>query len=234
MSRHPAVDAILSNLESTRNRYGDAAYIRAVEQAVKEVFRNGQEDLKAIVKETFGDIVDIARLERETLKTPAVDLKQAMAQQLKQQMPGLQTQAQFDVFMAAFDALRLYMGNVFSGQPYAQAKEALLKSLDVAVDATKLSEKLGHVPEASTNPEADKYKNPPKEFGETEHFQSLMTDLDSIRSREQLNQWYSATKAQREMIVSSSLRNQLFDNIRSIRAVYSGFPYGSLNSSRER
>jgi hypothetical protein len=236
---HPIVDAIINRLNPIREKFGEEAFRKAAEQAAAEILRMaGTEnpELVGVVKEALKDVVNFDELDSPQAAVPpqpvppqpvppqpvppspqVSGMNQLMFQQLRQQMPGLQTQAQFEAFMLTFDALRAYMNHTFLGQKElaATSRDAVLRGLDLAADVTVLVSKLEEVPESATSSEAEKYKAPPKEFGETDLFQQFMADLDAMKTREELLRWYSVNRAKIDSIVDVKLRNELFDGIRA-------------------
>lgn len=145
-------------------------------------------------------------------------------QALQAQLPNLKTQAQLNAFMAAFDALRLVLDATFGGDKMAatQAKEALLQALDVAEKVTSIGESLRDVPEAATGPQAAQFIDPPKQFHEHDVHRALLAQLEQIQAMPDLETWYAGTKAQRDEVVSPSLRNVLYDAIRAKRNALQG------------
>lgn len=221
MSNPAAIDTMMAQLARIRERFGEVAYTEAAEGAARELL--GHPELADITREVLKDVVDFKKIDatpKPAAVKPSATMDQVIAQQVKQQMPGLKTQAQFETFMAAFNSLRLYMNHTFLGEKAQadQAKEVLLLALDNAAKATELSEKLGEVPEAATSPEAEKYKSPPKEFGELEVQQSLLEELKGITAMDDLTQWYLAAKVRFDSVVSLNYRNELYDAIRAKKA----------------
>ncbi len=144
---------------------------------------------------------------------------QIMAQALRQQMPDLKTQVQFTAFMAGFDAFRLLCNSIFSGdQPVeVQARDAFEKSLESMRVATKLSNQFQEIPATDRSPSASQFIDPPSRFTEYDSQKELLVELGRVSTTEELNSWYSSTRDRREKIVTQSLRNVLFDEIRSKR-----------------
>lgn len=140
-----------------------------------------------------------------------------MAQAMKQSMPELKTQVQFTAFMAGFDAFRLLCNSIFAGDTALeeQAIDAFEKSLEAMRVATKLSKQFEEIPEEERSPSANQFVEAPLQFGEYDLQKKLLSELSRLTSTGNLNAWYSSTKEEREKIVSQSLRNILFDEIRT-------------------
>lgn len=144
---------------------------------------------------------------------------QIMAQAMKQSMPELKTQVQFTAFMAGFDAFRLLCNSIFGGDTALeeQAIDAFEKSLEAMRVATKLSNQFQEIPAEDRSPSANQFVEAPLQFGEYDLQKKLLLELDRLTSTEELNAWYLGTKDERERVVSQSLRNILFDEIRNKR-----------------
>jgi hypothetical protein len=141
---------------------------------------------------------------------------QIMAQAMKQSMPELKTQVQFTAFMAGFDAFRLLCNSIFGGDAAleAQAIEAFEKSLEAMRVATKLSNQFQEIPAEDRSPSANQFVEAPLQFGEYDLQKKLLLELARLTTTDALNSWYLGTKEEREKVVSQSLRNILFDEIR--------------------
>jgi hypothetical protein len=218
---HPAIEQMLKQLSTIKERYGEAAYQQSANQAAKLLIQQGGE-MEAVARDVLKDVVDFDNLDASPAPKGQMPADQMMVEALRQQMPGIQTQAQFNLFMASFDALRLFMNSTFLHQDEAaaKAKEALLKALDGAAQVTLLSEKLGHVPEAAESKAAEDFKNPPLQFQEYDVQKALLTELIMITTPEQLGQWYSANRATIDKVVSPHFRNPLLDAIRAKKASF--------------
>lgn len=140
-----------------------------------------------------------------------------MAQAMKQSMPELKTQVQFTAFMAGFDAFRLLCNSIFSGDTALeeQAIDAFEKSLEAMRVATRLSKQFEEIPEEERSPSANQFVEAPLQFGEYDLQKKLLSELSRLTSTEDLNAWYLGTKEEREKVISQSLRNILFDEIRN-------------------
>jgi hypothetical protein len=139
-----------------------------------------------------------------------------MAQAMRQSMPELKTQVQFTSFMAGFDAFRLLCNSIFAcdSSLEEQSLEALNKAFEAMRVATKLSKQFEEIPEGERSPSANQFVETPLQFEEYDLQKRLLTELSRLTSTEDLNNWYLNTKSERDKVVSQSLRNILFDEIR--------------------
>lgn len=218
---HPAIKQMMEQLETIKGKYGEIAYRRAADEAARLFLRQDPETAK-IAREVLQGVVDFDRLDKEPPPAPSMKLnpEQLMAQALKQQMPGLQTQAQYNVTMTAFDALRVHLNAVFMGDKElaTKSKDALLQALEGGVQVTELSQKLGHVPEAATSDAAQDFKQPPKQFHEYDVQRALLTEIEQVTTLAQFNQWYAANRTRIDTVVSKNYRDALFDAMRVKKA----------------
>jgi hypothetical protein len=152
-------------------------------------------------------------MKTESLPNNATNI---MAQAMKQSMPELKTQVQFTAFMAGFDSFRLLCNSIFSRDLTleSQALEALEKSLEAMRISTKLSNQFQEIPAEDRSPSSAQFVETPLQFSEYDTQKKLLLELDRLTSTEELNAWYPKTKDEREKVVSQSLRNILFDQIR--------------------
>jgi hypothetical protein len=169
--------------------------------------------MEAFAREAFKDVVDFDCVVAQRAQMPADN---PILAAIQQQVPGIKSQAQFNVFMAAFDALRATMNAIFLGNPEDEAKglKALESAYTAARKATEITNKLADVPEAATSKAAEEFKTPPKQFTEASEQRDLIAELEGIKSLEALNAWYSSNRTRIDRVVSQSLRNSLFDAIR--------------------
>lgn len=144
------------------------------------------------------------------------DMNQVMMDSIRQQLPNLKTQAQFDLVISTFEAITLYL-NACYGKDTASAvrlREGINKALDLAPKLGEATEKLSDNPEATTNTD---FVEPPKQYTEASSQERLLEELESIDSEASLQEWYAENKSVMDGIVSQNLRNKLFDAIRDKR-----------------
>jgi len=143
---------------------------------------------------------------------------------LRQQMPALKTQAQFNIALAAFDALRMILNHTFEGDmsKVADARRALDLAFDAAHRITEISNQLQDVPEAATSPASQEFKAPPTQFAEYDTQKALLLELEALSGIGELNAWYAVTKDRRDMIKSQTLRDTLLDAIRAKKVQLEG------------
>jgi hypothetical protein len=218
-------DQMLTNLEKIRQDHGEEAYITASKGVAFQVLNKpgGEEYIKKVLSH-----LDIEQLKEEAkAHAPAPEVQpssgtpeEAMLNMLRQQLPNLRTQAQFNIFNAGFDALRVALDSAFGGDTakFEKAKQALLQVFDLAHQSKVMADKLQDLPEAATSKEAEEHKGPPKQFHEYDIQAKLLFELAHLRSTGELTKWYEDSKADLEKVVSQTLRNTLFDEIRKKKA----------------
>jgi hypothetical protein len=152
-----------------------------------------------------------------------MDLEKQMADMLRQQMPGIKSQAQYNAVLAALDAVRLTLNAILTGDKVkeAEGRKALEMTFDVTAKTTEITNKLEEVPEAASGKHAEEFKQPPVQFNEYDVHKSLLTEAELLKDRDSLNAWYASTKDRRDKIVSQGLRNSLMDAIRAKLTVMS-------------
>jgi hypothetical protein len=205
----------MQHLNGIREKYGDDAYKSAATDIAGQFLAQGGETA-AFAREAFKGVVDFDAVEKQRAEMPADN---PILAAIQQQVPGIKSQAQFNVFMAAFDALRATMNAIFTGNDAdeAKGKKALESAYEAAHKATEITGKLTDVPEAATSKAAEEFKNPPRQFTELSEQRALLTELGEIKSTDTLNTWYAANRSRIDRVVSQSLRNALFDSIRQKR-----------------
>lgn len=223
------IDQLATHLKKLRDEQGEEAYRASLTGFAKNLLSQG-ETAPFIEKllERLEDKLDLEPLkkEAETLQAQrekaqqaakdvanAPDFNQAMIGAMKQQMPNLKTQAQFDLVMRIFEAVQLYLNASFGDdeQGAAHARNALNQGLDLAPKLVVMAEEAAESPEIPTNPA---YTEEPRQFTEEAICDQLMAELEGLGSVEQLQQWYGVHKSDLDRIVSQGLRNKLFDRIR--------------------
>ena len=215
---------LLSELSDIRKEHGEKAYRQAVSDAIAALKAQGPRG-EAMARSMFKD-VDFDSLPKPTepvipeaaveeAPPPPPDMNQTMAQTIMSQIPGLRTQAQFNVTMASFDVLRLYLSAIFTGDKEAQerAKKALDGAFLAAEQATKISNNLRDVPEAAKG--GEEFRKAPAEASEFDTMKALLVELDSITTHDAFTTWYQVNRKKLDDVKSQSLRNTLFDAIRA-------------------
>ena len=216
MDPNSTVETLMAQLGRIREMYGEEKFKYAAKQAARMLIAQGPE-MRAKVQEVLKDVVDLDEVEREPPPPfPGAPSNEVMMHALRQQMPGIQTQAQLNATLTAFDALKVTLNAIFLGNKdgVEEGKQALSKAIETASLATDISAKLGHVPEAATSAAADEFKKPPMQFHEYDTMKSLLVELNGIETVEQLTQWYQVTRSRIDQVVTQSYRNELLDSIR--------------------
>jgi len=212
---------LVAHFEKIKAQQGEEAYQKArLSFALSMVLKPRG---AAFVAQAFPDMdIEALRLEAQKLpphvQAPAGQNPQdVMLNAMRQQIPNLKTQAQFNVFMASFDALRHTLNSAF-GQDrpaFEKAKGVLNQALDAAFQISSIVEQLRTTPEAATSAAAAEFKNPPREFEEYDVQKSLLVELGTKLTVADLQNWYDSNRARIDTVVSQTLRNELFDAIRN-------------------
>lgn len=212
------VQSMKQYLGRIRDLYGHDKYRFAAANAARMILAQDP-TREAEVREALSDIVDLNDLLKGSApaypdQLPSEDV---MTASIRASMPGIQTQAQFNVTLTAFDVLRTTLNETFLGNKEQAQKnrEALLQALDAAEKATEISIKLSQVPEAAMSKEAEAFKNPPAQYSEYDIMKSLMLEVEAVTSMSQLNDWYRESRTRIDRVVTQSYRNTLLDTIRA-------------------
>lgn len=136
---------------------------------------------------------------------------------IRMHVPHLQTQAQLDLYMTAFNAFTLTFDSLISGdQEQAKtSRQVLDQSLELIPKLNDAAERVAEIPSAEQSAEASKLVSPPKLFTEADEQARLLVELDKLESSGALNNWYQSERGRIDGVVSKQLRDQLFDAIRA-------------------
>jgi hypothetical protein len=230
MSERDGIGEILQRLSKIRTTMGEEAYEDAMYAVAVELYRRPHGG-EALVLDTFPDIemdlvqsmvypkeiedlTSMARQPEPKQEAPTQDMM--MLNMMRQQMPNLKTQAQFNTFMLAFDALRGTLNAYFGGETAAAevARDVLNKSLDMAAKVTGIAESLKDIPEDQRSDQSNMFTAPAAQLHEYDEQRSLLLELGNVKTFSELQKWYLETKPRRDSIVSQNLRNELLDAIR--------------------
>jgi hypothetical protein len=209
----PQIERLRAQLDGIRSHYGEDAYKRAAQDVAKMLVAQGGET-EATAREMFEGIVDFEHLGE--IPVAGAPVSNPIVDAVRQQMPHLRSQAQFDAFMLGFDAFRAFIDAIYAGDKEGEAssKVALDKAIEGCRTAGSITQKLEDVPEASTSKEAEKFKQPPAQFTEAETLSGLLEELVLIQTATELNDWYTGQRSRMDRVVTQKLRDQLFDAIR--------------------
>lgn len=213
-----------AHFDKVRTSQGEEAYQEARKNfALGMILKDqGEEFLKNLFPDLdLGPIREEAQAKTKTPPPqPGVNAHEVMLNAIRGQIPNLKTQAQFTLFMRAFDALRLTLNAAFGldKEAYEKGKQALGLILDSAFSMSEVVEKLAENPDAATSAAAAEFKNPPKEFTEYDTQKSLLLELGMLKTAEELQRWYDNNRSRMDGVVSQTLRNELFDAIRVKKA----------------
>lgn len=216
--------ALVQRLVKIRNEQGEEAYLAAARQVSVALLEQGGTSGETFVKGAFPEF-DIEELKAEAQKRKASAASQkdsspqdrAMLEAMRSQVPNMKTQAQFNVFMACFDALRGTL-NAYFGMEQASAeisRDALNKALDMASKVTSIGESLKDIPEEARSETSNEFVSEPRQFHEYDTHKRLLGELTTLRTLDELKEWYARQKPQMDRIDSQNLRNGLFDAIRA-------------------
>jgi hypothetical protein len=211
---------LVSHFQKIRTEQGEEAYQRAVKNFALGMILKPRGEL--FLQSAFPDL-DLAAIREEAEKAqpspppPPENPQEVMLNYMKQQVPNLKTQVQFDLFMQCFDAMRKAMNAAFGldKTSYEQFKGALDMLMNTGLKVSAAVEQLKENPEASTN---EDFKQAPKQFQEQDVQTALLAELAQLKSGTELQEWYTANKDRiHGQVVSPVLRNQLLDAIRAKR-----------------
>ena len=213
---------LVTHFEKIRSEQGEEAYLKARSNFARVMILKPRGD--EFLKSAFPDL-DLEAVRAEVAKqvpaAPSVvpNPQEAMLQAIRAQIPNLKTQAQFNLFMKTFDALRLTLNAAFGldESAFNEGKKALDLALNSALAISKVVDQLQEMPEAATSLAAEEFKQPPREFQEYDVHKSLVTELGMISNSAELHRWYDKNRSRIDQVVSQSLRDDLFDKIRSIK-----------------
>lgn len=133
---------------------------------------------------------------------------------LKEALPEIKTQGQYDAAALALKALLGTLAATFKGDATQAAAltKGLLMALEGAKLATSLAAKVEGSPEAVTT---TAHTSEPKEFLEEGVFAKLMGEMNNLSDSEALKAWYQMAKPEADRLVSSKLRNAFYDAFRA-------------------
>ena len=224
---------MLQNFAKIREEKGEAAFEEAVKEFAGKAIENGEDILPGLTNAAFQDFAkkqsewkeaaDKRKAEQDAqaekmkqAKKSDVEVDQNFVKMIQSSMPAIKSQAQFNAFLASFEALRGTMNAIFARDAKAEKEysDALIKSFEAAKQTTEITDKLHDVPEAAESKLASEFKAPPRQFGEYDLQRTLMSELAQINDLETLTRWWTENRARIDDVVSPSLRNPLIDTVR--------------------
>ncbi len=212
------IEALISQLRQVREIKGEAAFQEAIQNVAEQVIHHPQGE--ALLKAALPDInVEELKANMAAKKSTSGSPEESMMKMLAMQVPNMKTQAQFNAFMACFDALRATVNAYFGGQTASaeMAREVLNKSLDMAQQVTAAVEKLNDMPDEAKSEEAKEFTRPPKELHEYDTCKRLIGELEGLHSSANLKEWWTANRQTIDEVVSAKPRNELMDAVRARR-----------------
>jgi len=205
--------AVEQHLQQFKEQKGEAAWREEVKRLAIQAIQTSPKH-EAFWKELTKkfDWIDWDQLKKESH-----GLNQTMANLLKDQMPGVQSQAQYNAVIGAFDAVKLVLNAILVGDKSkeTEARKALELAFEATAKATEITIKLAEVPEAATSEASEDFKNSPIQFHEYDIQRKLLRELEKLSNLTDLNVWYVGTKSERDRVVTQDLRNILIDAIRT-------------------
>lgn len=235
MSDQNPLQDLLTEMARVRAEKGEDAWRLFCQEMVGKIKDIGPQGVK-VAQSLFGDTLDLSSVSSDPpVKSPSTDAPpkdtppsvgpfpsdleagKAFVEAVRSGLPSVQTQAEYDAIAGAFGAMRNAIAAILVGDKEKAAKsdETLLLALQAVKLAKSGSDKLRDVPEAATSPAAESFKRPPRQFGEEDVQKQLLNELDQLQSLPDLKTWYESTKSRRSEVMAPSLRNPLFDAIRS-------------------
>jgi hypothetical protein len=221
---------VVEHLNNIKAKLGEETFRTEVRRLAKTGIKmGGKHELfwRDLVKQyEWLDVEELLASSDPTIGNSTTTSQQSemLMQAMRQQMPGLKTQAQFNAALAVFDTVRMTLNYIFDGNATkaAEAKQALDLALDAATKITEITKQLEDVPEAATSPAAQEFKTPPAQFMEYDTQKALLVELEQIASPGELSLWYGETKSRRDQIKSQTLRDTLLDTIRAKKRALEG------------
>jgi len=217
-------DEILKNLETLRAQQGEEAYRQARDSLALMLV--GQPRGEEFLKDAFPDL-DIEGLREMARQAAAEKTAQApvndMLALIRTHVPHLQTEAQLDIFMTAFNAFTLTFDSYFANNPEAalKARATVNQALDLAQQAGTVAQQVAEMPAEDRSSEAQKFVETPRLFTEADEKVRLLAELGTLTSKNELNNWYRNERKRIDGVVSKTLRDELFDAIRIKHSQYS-------------
>jgi hypothetical protein len=216
-------DQVVAHLRKVQTEHGDESF----HTSLKGLFRGligkpgGEQYIERLLEEFGVTTIDLGTLKAEAKSTVAAVTSNVPPQPsldvvrhaIEQEMPNCKTQAQFDLVIEAWGALRIHLNSVygFDQETANKALDGLHQLLSLAPKITALQERLQSSPEATTNRD---YVDEPKQLTEHHKQQTLLAELRDISDWTKLQAWYDNTKSIRDSIVNQALRNELLDAVR--------------------
>lgn len=214
------IDQALSRLRAVREMQGEEAWRQAIKGLVIELIGTPNSEmflagLLAAAAEEGADWLDLEELRKEAEQRRAQPKTPNMAELIRQMVPSIRTQGQYDLYMQAFEALSITMDGYFAGRDATMSRDTLNKCLDMASRVRDVLEKAEEIPEEERGPDVASFVQTPKQFTEEDDQRSLLAELQSLTTIAALNIWYLGERPRIDRVVSKKYRDELFDAIRA-------------------
>jgi len=209
------LEQTLSALNKIREESGEEPYMMARDRVVRSMLSTPQGE--EIARKTFPEL-DLEKF--KLTPDPQGPAAATMAEALRNKMPNIKTEGQFQLFMTAFEALVLTLDSYFSGNTAVaiQSRDALDRVLDTAKQLKNVMTQVEQIPAEERSAEAAKLVDERDYSAHGEEaaiYSTLMADLTFINTKDGLDSWYRASRPQMDKVTSQKLRNSLFDAIRN-------------------
>lgn len=210
-----AFEAAVRDYANKAVESGDAGFIPGLTNAAFGEFQKAQTAYREAQEQARPQRDAVAENLKNARRTDA-EMDQGFLKLIQQSIPAMRSQAQFNAFMASFEALRGVMNSIFAKDEKAEAefRESLAKSIDAARKMTDITDRLHEVPEAAEGKLADEFKNAPRQFGEYDLQRTLLSELAQIGRLDDLQRWWAENRKRIDEVVSPTLRNPLIDAVR--------------------
>jgi hypothetical protein len=208
------LEEMVSTLQKIRREQGEEAYDTARKNIARSLLRDDKGE--AFARTAFPDL-DFDQLKAEAAAGPSVLDINEMVRLIRHQMPNLKTDAQFKIFVAAFDALAMTLNCYFGAEAVQgnMAKGVLDQVLSVASQLPSMAEQVAEMPGDERSAAAASLVTsvtlPQEQQGQAQ----LLDELSKLTSIEELGQWYTSSRERFSHVTTQALRNDLFDAIRA-------------------
>ena len=208
-------EELLKQLEILKAEHGEEAYLQAKQSLINILIL--QPEGEKYLKAAFPDL-DVEAAKKSAQETASRPFQtEDLLGMIRTYLPNLKTEGQMQLFMTAFDTFVLTLNSYYAGdlETAGKAREALNKVLDVAELMPELQNKVQEVPAEQRSEAASNLVNPPRAFHEIEDQRRLLAELEGLKDRGSLNEWYRTQRSRIDRVVTPAYRNELFDAIRA-------------------
>lgn len=223
----------MQELRRVQQEEGEDAFQQAVQKVAMQALRDGNlaELTQAMTSDVLQEYAKATQMEdhsesqsvrqnnlRSTPQMPSDAMNsQEFIEMVRKSMPAMRSQAQFNAFLAGFEALRGAMQNIFAGNDEAATlyEKALHQSVGLARQVTGLTEKVVEAPEAAPSKLGEDFRKAPRQLEEASLQQTLLGELARLPTLEGLTEWWLSNRQRIDEVRSPTLRNPLIDAVRA-------------------